>query len=293
MKTLENVREEMNSCGLSDYYDVLAPLARNSLEIGLSIQAESDIPLGASKFGGHPDLPAGVSWFRNEKGDIPLSFVAQINFAEAASCDSEHKLPGQGMLYFFYDCSPDGMPWGFDPEDGHGWKVYFYDGDSAALSRRETPADLEEDDNGILFGSARMSFEAVMELPSTESDLTNGLVFPEEAGLQDRYWDWLDESGAEVSNKLLGHADPIQGGMELECEYVTHKIYCGNPDGYKTAKAMGLDKNAARWNLLLQVDSNEELGMMWGDLGRLYLWITDEDLAARKFENSWLILQCG
>ena len=25
----------------------------------------------------------------------------------------------------------------------------------------------------------------------------------------------------------------------------------------------------------------------------LYLWITTEDLAARKFENCWLILQCG
>lgn len=31
----------------------------------------------------------------------------------------------------------------------------------------------------------------------------------------------------------------------------------------------------------------------WGDMGRLYLWITNEDLAARNFENCWLILQCG
>ena len=55
----------------------------------------------------------------------------------------------------------------------------------------------------------------------------------------------------------------------------------------------GLDKNTGHWNLLLQVDSNEDIGMMWGDCGRLYLWITDEDLAAKNFENSWLILQCG
>jgi len=33
--------------------------------------------------------------------------------------------------------------------------------------------------------------------------------------------------------------------------------------------------------------------MMWGDCGRLYLWITEEDLITRNFENSWLILQCG
>ena len=105
--------------------------------------------------------------------------------------------------------------------------------------------------------------------------------------------EWLDENGSEICNKILGHADPVQSGMELECEYVTHKINCGTPDGYKIAKSRGLDKNAARWNLLLQVDSNEDIGMMWGDIGRLYLWITTEDLAARNFENSWLILQCG
>ena len=293
MKTLEEIREEMSACGLSDYFNALAPLAKNSVQISLDIQDEEDIPLGSSKFGGHPDLPSDIEWFRMDLVDIPMSFIAQINFAEVAPFDLDHKLPDRGMLYFFYDCSPDGMPWGFNPEDDHGWKVYFYDGDPAALSRKDAPADLEEDDNGILFGSARMCFEAVMELPSTESDLTNNLDFPDDEDLQDQYWEWLDENGSEICNKLLGHADPVQSGMELECEYVTHKINCGTPDGYKIAKSKGLDKNAARWNLLLQVDSNEDIGMMWGDMGRLYLWITTEDLAARNFENSWLILQCG
>lgn len=290
MKTLEELREEMNGCGLSGYFDALAPLARNAVRITLG--EEDDLPIGVSKFGGCPDLPADAEWFRTS-GGIPMSFIAQVNFAEVAPFDLEHKLPEQGMLYFFYDCSPDGMPWGFDPEDFNGWKVLFCDVDPASLSRRDAPADLEEDENGILFGCSRMCFEAVMELPSTESDLTDGLAFPDNDELQDQYWQWLDENGSELSNKLLGHADPIQSGMELECEYVTHQINCGSPAGYQAAKSRGLDKNAARWNLLLQVDSNEDLGMMWGDMGRLYLWITSEDLAARKFENCWLILQCG
>lgn len=55
---------------------------------------------------------------------------------------------------------------------------------------------------------------------------------------------------------------------------------------------MGLDKNAARWNLLMQIDCNKEIGMIWGDMGQLYLWITGEDLAARNFGNAWLIPQC-
>ena len=70
------------------------------------------------------------------------------------------------------------------------------------------------------------------------------------------------------------------------------EVYALGLSGYYDALE-SLAKNAARWNLLMQVESNEELGMMWGDMGRLYLWITDEDLKNRKFENSRLILQCG
>ena len=203
MKTLEEIREEMSECGLSDYFNALAPLAKNSVQISLDIQDEEDIPLGSSKFGGHPDLPADIEWFRMDLVDIPMSFIAQVNFAEVAPFDLEHKLPERGMLYFFYDCSPDGMPWGFNPEDSDGWKVYFYDGDPAALSRKDAPADLDEDDNGMIFGSARMCFESVMELPSTESDLTNNLDFPDDDDLQDQYWEWLDENGSEICNKIL------------------------------------------------------------------------------------------
>lgn len=289
MKTLEELKEEMRERGLAGYCEVLEPFAKNAIRI--TLDEEATLPVGVSKFGGCPDLPAGVEWFRHPETDVPLSFVGQVNFEETAPFDMEHKLPQQGMLYFFYDCSPDGMPWGFDPEDACGWKVFFYDG-SDALAPVEPPADLGEDYNGQVFGTARMVFEACAELPPPESDLTDGLDFPDDED-EDLYWEFDEDQCEELSNKLLGHADPVQGGMELECEYVTHKINCGTPEGYRIAKSRGLDKNAARWNLLLQVDSNEEIGMMWGDVGRLYLWITEEDLAARKFENCWLILQCG
>lgn len=293
MKTLADVKEEMAACGLSDYYNAFSPLAKNAVHITLDIQEDADIPAGASKFGGYPDLPADVDWFVNTDTGIPMSFVAQINFAEVTAFDLEHKLPEKGFLYFFYDCSADGMPWGFNPEDSDGWKVFYYNGDPAALIRKDAPASLEDDDNGMLFGSARMCFESAAEIPTIESDLSYGLPLPKDEELEDQYWEWLVEKGETLSNKLLGHADVIQSGMELECEYVTHGLNCGESNGYETAISMGLDKNAAHWNLLLQVDSNEEIGMMWGDMGRLYLWISDEDLLARKFENCWLILQCG
>lgn len=47
---------------------------------------------------------------------------------------------------------------------------------------------------------------------------------------------------------------------------------------------------ADQWRCLLQLDSE---GWMWGDGGKLYFWIPREDLAARRFENVWIELQCG
>ena len=133
--------------------------------------------------------------------------------------------------------------------------------------------------------------KTAIDLPDLESPAGEALALTEDD--REKYWELMDEVSESLVNKLLGHSNNIQGGMELECELVTNGLYCGDPSGYKEGRAKGLDKNTWHWNLLLQVDSNEDIGMMWGDCGRLYLWITDEDLAAKNFENSWLILQCG
>ena len=52
-------------------------------------------------------------------------------------------------------------------------------------------------------------------------------------------------------------------------------------------------KQADRWQLVLQVDSDSDAGMQWGDAGRVYVCIIrKEDLAACRFERCWTILQC-
>ena len=275
--------------GLSGYDEKIEAAVKSSIHIEPEAADDESIAVGASKMGGLPDLPKGVDWFRQEQTDIPLTFICQINFAELKPCDIEDKLPASGILYFFYDCSMDGMPWGFDPRDAGGKAVYYYDGDLSGLERRSAPEDIDE--NGCVFGAARLRFETAFDLPDLESPAGQALALPDED--REKYWGLMDELSGTLINKLLGHSNNIQGGMELECELVTNGLYCGDPSGYQEGRARGLDKNTGHWNLLLQVDSNEELGMMWGDCGRLYLWITEEDLTARNFENSWLILQCG
>lgn len=288
MKTLHELEADMLKHGLQNYLAAMKPFARNAIRIEPDPTGDDTLPIGTSKYGGRPDLPASVGWFRHPDTKIPLSFLAQINLADVKPFDTDDQLPACGLLSVFYDCSMDGMPWGFEPGDAAGWKVFFYDGDSSTLERKDIPHDLEE--NGVLFGSAQLTFESRFEVPAYDSDLCDLSGISDEE--EERYWDWLNEEDEPV-NKLLGHADTIQSGMELECEYVTNGINCGSPEGYQQAKALRREQYAKRWRLLMQIDSHDELGMMWGDMGRLYLWITSEDLAARRFDKVWLILQCG
>jgi len=61
-------------------------------------ELDAALPVGASKLGGCPDLPAGTPWpSRNER---PMAFVAQIDLADIAPL-ADGELPPGGLLSFF------------------------------------------------------------------------------------------------------------------------------------------------------------------------------------------------
>jgi uncharacterized protein YwqG len=81
--------------------------------------------------------------------------------------------------------------------------------------------------------------------------------------------------------------------MDLECQLVSNGIDCGDPSNYESPEVKELDKGRSDWILLLQIDTDDDVKMMWGDGGMLYFWIKKDDLKESRFENSWMILQCG
>ncbi len=268
----------------------LFPFMTNAIIMDPVPKDDRLIAVGKSKLGGCPDLPPQVEWSCSQITGKPLSFICQINFAETKPFDLHNELPDSGMLYFYCDTDPQTIPWGFDMTDADGFAVRYYDADPAQLKRVSPPDDLLEE--GTVFGSAALSFHSRIELPNSESDLYDMIDIPADA--KAALWEKIDmDVEDETVFKLLGHSDNIQGGMEFECEVVANGISAGDPGGYGEAERLGLRKNASRWMLLLQIDSDDELGMMWGDVGRLYLWIDKNDLKERRFEKAWLILQCG
>lgn len=279
--TKQQFIQRLKESSLDKYLDRFESILRNTIRIYLSKRKEGEIFVGASRIGGKPDLPADIEW-PAENNDKPLAFIAQLNLKEISPLDSDRLLPESGILYFFYRTEQDA--WGFDPKDKDKFRVIYYDGTIDKLQRQEPPKSLPKRGQ---FSPNEVRFAQEVSLPSWQSDLLNFLTQEE----QDKFID-IFESGENI-NKILGYADEVQGEMELECELVTNGLYCGDQTGYKDSRREELEKNKDDWRLLLQVDSNDEAGMMWGDVGRIYFWIKKIDLQKKRFENAWFILQCS
>ena len=279
------------------------------IEIEKSLDSES--PIGTSKIGGRPDLPPYFEWFHYEgehfegstTANRPLSFIAQINCAEASKYDTSGLLPQTGMLYFFYDMATN--KWGFDPKDKGCAMVSYYAGDLAELRKTELPADLSSD---FHIPEAPVSFSGATELPCFEE-------FVELCDLSFAKWNEYDYARAEFDyvkaelgyeideendnyekSKLLGYADLIQGGMLLGCELSTNGIYSGDAKIKVTDEEIQqYKKNCKQWQLLFQLGSLDlgDYELMWGDMGSIYYYIKIDDLKKLKFDDCWLVLQCG
>ena len=43
----------------------------------------------------------------------------------------------------------------------------------------------------------------------------------------------------------------------------------------------------------LQIDTDDELNVMWGDAGMIYFWVEEDKARKGDFSNTWLVRQCG
>jgi uncharacterized protein YwqG len=222
-----------------------------------------------------------VAW--PERDGQPLAFVAQVDLADLASTELRG-LPEDGWLAFFYDAVD--QPWGFDPKDaGLHRAVYVRD----EAHRRELPTGVAAD---ARFTERRLAASLELTIPAWDSDVIESLSLTE---VEVDAYNALHERlvGGDQIHRILGWPDQVQGDMQLECQLVTNGLYAGDATGYDDPRAAELARGASEWRLLFQLDSDDDAGMMWGDVGRLYWWIREPDLQARNFDATWLVLQCG
>ncbi len=280
------LREEFENAGLARVADDVDKLMMVSIGLNAKAAAEGELKPGSSKLGGTPDLPEGTAW--PQCNGVPMALLAQLRLQDVAPYDLDGRLPKSGMLYFFYEARE--QVWGFDPKDKGNWAVIYHDGDPDKLRPAVPPSGLPKE---CRFRTCRVTFHNEIALPSWDSKGVERLKLSEEEN--DIFGDLLDaiRSGEGAAHRMFGYPDQIQGEMMLECQLASHGIDVGNSEGYADSRRATLEKGADDWQLLLQIDSDEDnLGAMWGDAGRVYFWIRQEELKKRDFGNVWLILQC-
>lgn len=275
-----------------DYKNDILKMVRNS--IALDIGGEGDNSVGATRFGGVPDVSDNFQWpYYDGKGITPdprpLAFLAQFNCEEMSKHDTEHLLPDTGVLSFFYEMNFDCC--GFDPKDKGGAKVFWFK-DIDGLKPAQVPSGLNED---FRFPILNIKSYSEPSYPSFEDfSLTRDNMI--------KHWDEFDKSmmridtgKRDVFHKLLGWPIVIQGNMTMECELIRRGYYLGGKWDHITPrdKQESIDHSGKDWLLLFELDSftDNDFELMLGDDGSLYFYIRREDLEKRNFDDIWLIFQ--
>jgi uncharacterized protein YwqG len=291
MESVDELKRKLEQANLGHVADSIAKLARPCYRIKCVLRPEGEIPAGASKFGGSPDVPAEFVWPHNKsiKHSEPMEFVGQIRLEDLHEPLPE-AMPRTGLLSFFTRWS-DGC-------------VYYYP-QGTALQRTPgpnppappPPSGIWQRVTGVLkrgpdvrqtYRACSLGFVHQISPPDGNSSMVGALKLSEEES--ETYFETYLESPAAVEHQMFGHSHPVQNEMELEC------------DSLRRGEEMRWDLPQERfiaaardWVLLLQVDTDESRegpGWMWGDAGMVYFWIHRDDLAAGAFDKVVATEQC-
>jgi len=281
---LDTLTTRLTALGLPKVDEVLAHAKpATHLKPGGAVAPES----ADSRIGGLPLLPSGTPWPR--KDGRPLAFVLQVQLDPLPGATTVLGLPATGLLSFFYDM--EGQPWGFDPADRGSFAVVYTEHPDGCAAV-PFPDDLGPD---WRIAPVTLKSEPTVTLPSPLDPAFPRHLLTEEE--DDRWADALSDLAEELGwgerTLLGGYPHLIQGDMRLECEMVARGgANAGGPEGYDDPRLEDWKEGSGEWMHLLQVASEDDAGLMWGDVGCLYYWIRKYDLEARRFDQAWLILQC-
>lgn len=269
----KTIREMIEDSPFAGEVDELMAATSPAIRLRTERVKSDELPLGASRMGGLPDLPPQVPW--PEYQDRPLEFLTQINFREAASVARLPGLPDSGWLIIFYDlyqrCENN--------EDV--WRGLFFDTDPASLVRLKPQdegkrglrlwgetASGDEPPEDWDFHFCRLLMESCTCPPDEMAYRATGSA---------RQPDWDDERSEDWGE--------LHERFEFRIGEPYHLL------GGTPAAVQSDPREQGAPHLLLQIDSDfDGPDWMWGDMGRMYFLTTKAGLAARDFsqvEASW------
>lgn len=191
--------EKCHDTPLKAKTDHLLALAKPALTFN-SEKASVECPIGASKFGGRPDMSVGMQWPSWNHGT--LSFLGQFNLTHFSETPVCRELPTSGLLSVFYDTEGDV----FSSTDEGGWRLLYFP-DTSSLKRSDWPSQLGDH---ARFPECGLTFTETTTLPRVHSPWKNDLSIEEHE--RDAYSQLLEEPG--LGHRMLGYAHSLQSDVQ-------------------------------------------------------------------------------
>ena len=249
----------------------------------------NDGRLGGSRIGGDPDLPARIDWPATSEG-VPMTFLVQLNLQELAAANESLLLPDRGMLYFFVGVD--------EPAYNIEHRViHVPEEELASASRRPAPGTTALEG---AFRAYRLEPRATLEPPNfayvDTEQVENDTADYED--YEEFVWSVTNSQNGDVA-LLFGYPDGQHGDAEYEAalRILTGEHYDYNTDHAlrRIAAHLGGNEEKAKQEirdtlLLLEIDSDDDVGFCWWDAGALQFFIRKEDLQAGRFDRTYCSL---
>lgn len=237
----------------------ITPLARNVVDIR------------NSKFGGKPYWPKNKEYPTSHHGQ-PLYLLAQINFSETPQLAN---FPTKGIIQFYIqDDDLYGMDFDKSIEEiiaaPSGYRVIYHEDVTDDLSALEDNLpEVNEECCLPLTREYAITFKLDEEMPSP-TDCRFDSIAGDIYDFDDQTSDYIYDNFSAEGCKLGGYANFTQDDPRRDIEGDT-------------------------WLLLFQLDSvwEEDIEIMWGDLGVANFFIREQDLARRDFSKVWYNWDCS
>ncbi|MBK9142384.1 MAG: DUF1963 domain-containing protein [Candidatus Melainabacteria bacterium] len=264
--------------GLIDWFD-LAPIKGAILKASKpSVRLVRSDTAKHSRIGGRPLLDNKTPWPETRDGK-PLAFLCQIALADLRAHVEITGFPASGLLSFFahFDRESEEEPLA----DESSFRILYFP-DLDGLSEYSHPGQLSPDSRYrpvFLRPREEMSFPENLDDDALDD-------YPDGA---DAYFAFYDAwNSVPPHHRMLGHAnvvqdDPIRASF-LQARSLTEEDLEADEDG-------SLTRSLDSYKLLLQLEADQDAGLVFGDGGTIYFCIDAADLAALRFERVRAILQ--
>jgi len=287
----EQLIEELSKHGLGRVAAPIVAHAKPAIGISTDIADDRALAIETSKIGGLPDLPEGVAWPTVQ--GYSLSFVAQLNLADANSFDEEHILPPHGLLSFFFGSNRD---IDFDDDDADRLDaIVLHNSIASPLQRKDPPDDLMASVSsnmsyGRVYRPYQIGFYRKLTLPDVDAKAMQrlGLTEAERNSYIDLYVGRINTAERETkqrSHQMLGYPRQIEIDPRISCYLASINRTIDDWTSSTSEEQEKIEREAGSWRLLLQLDSDPQADMIWETMGTVYYCIRVEDLQGGRFDR--------